>query len=187
MKWGYPIACKIWSLSRVEADIDIHPAKQNYYTVHLSHINTCVFYMYRRYRISNNDVLLTVMTTSNRNNRLKSEMTTLGPACRLLGFKKMSDFFCLFTHFVSAQTMIFNSFYATVICSSYPLGAMDTGDIVGLKCPGLTSDALWQCRRCVRLFIFRYNSLYGLVSSCFRCLDSILNAHNCQFLNSKSL
>ena len=68
------------------------------------------------------------MPTSNRNNRLKSEMTTLGPACRLLGFKKMSEFFNLFTHFVSAQTMIFNSFYATVICISYPLGAMDTGD-----------------------------------------------------------
>ena len=50
------------------------------------------FYMYRRYRISNNYVLLTDLTTSNRNNRLESEMTTLGPACRLLGFIKMSDF-----------------------------------------------------------------------------------------------
>ena len=76
----------------MEGDIDIDPAKQNNYTVHLSHINTCAFYMYRRYRISNNYVLLADMTTSNRNNRLKSEMTTLGPACRLLGFKKMSDF-----------------------------------------------------------------------------------------------
>ena len=85
------MACKIRSLSRVEGDIDNDPAKQNNYTVHLSHINTCVFYMYRRYRISNNDVLLVDMATSNRNNRLKSEMTTLGPACRLLGFKKMSD------------------------------------------------------------------------------------------------
>ena len=187
MKWGYPIACKIWSLSRVEGDIGIHPAKQNYHTVHLSHINTCVFHMYRRYRISNNFVLLAVMTTSNRNNRLKSEMTTLGPACRLLGFKKMIEFFCLFTHFVSAQTIIFNSFYATVICISYLLGAMNTVDIVGLKCRDLTSDASGQFRRCARVFIFRYSSLYGLVSSCFRCLDSILNAHNCQFLNSKSL
>ena len=32
--------------------------------------------------------------------------------------------------------MIFNSFYATVICISDPLGTMDTGDIVGLKCRG---------------------------------------------------
>ena len=186
MKWGYPIACKIWSLSRVKGDIDIDPARLNNYTVHLSHINTCVFYMYRRYRISNNYVLWTDRTTSNRNNRLKSEMTTLGPACRLLGFKKMSDI-CLFTHFVSSTTMIFNSFYATVICISDPLGAMDTGDIVGLKCWGLTSDASGLCRRCARVFIFRYNSLYGLVSSIFRCLNSILNAHNCQFLNVKSL
>ena len=83
--------------------------------------------------------------------------------------------------------MIFNSFYATVICISDPIGAMDTGDIVGLKCQGLTSDALGQCRRCARVFIFSYNSLYGLVSSCFRCLNSILNAHNGQFLNFKSL
>ena len=43
LKWGYPIACKIGSLSRVEGDIDIDPAKQNYYSVQLSHINTCVF------------------------------------------------------------------------------------------------------------------------------------------------
>ena len=50
------------------------------------------FYMYIRYRICNNYVLLTDLTTSNRNNRLESEMTTLGPACRLLGFIKMSDF-----------------------------------------------------------------------------------------------
>ena len=82
----------------MEGDIDIDPAKQNNYTVHLSHINTCVFYMFRRYRISNNYVLLADMTTSNRNNRLKSEMTTLGPDCRLLGFKKMIDFSaCLLT------------------------------------------------------------------------------------------
>ena len=94
----YPIPCKIWSLSRVEGDIDIDLAKQNNYTVHLSHIDTCVFYMYRRYRISDNYVLLADMTTSIRNNRLKSEMTTLGPACRLLGFNKMSDFSaCLLT------------------------------------------------------------------------------------------
>ena len=57
---------------------------------------------------------------------------------------------------------------------------MDTGDIVGLKCGGLTSDASGQCRRCARVFIFRYNSLCGLVSSCFYCLNSILNAPNCQ-------
>ena len=95
---GVPNCMQNWSLSRVDGDIDIDPAKQNNYTVHLSHINTCVFYMYRRYRISNNYVLLADMTTSNRNNRLKSEMTTLGPACRLLGFKKMSDFSaCLLT------------------------------------------------------------------------------------------
>ena len=37
--------------------------------------------------------------------------------------------------------MIFSSFYAIVICISDPLGAMDTGDIVGLKCRGFTSDA----------------------------------------------
>ena len=29
--------------------------------------------------------------------------------------------------------MIFNSLYATVICISDPLGAMDTGDIGGLS------------------------------------------------------
>ena len=126
--------------------------------------------MYRRYRISNNYVLLADMTTFNRNNRLKSEMTTLGPACRLLGFKKMSDFSaCLLTS--SLLKHDFNSFYVTVVCISDPLGAMDIGDIVGLKCRGLTSDASGQCRRCARVFIFRYNSLYGLVSSCFRCLN----------------
>ena len=95
---GVPIACKIWSLSRVEGDIDIGPAKQKNYTVHLYLINTCVFNMYRRYRISNNNVLLADIATSYRNDRFKSEMTTLGPACRLLGFKKMSDFSaCLLT------------------------------------------------------------------------------------------
>ena len=126
--------------------------------------------MYRRCRISNNYVLLADMTTFNRNNRLKSEMTTLGPACRLLGFKKMSDFSaCLLTS--SLLKHDFNSFYVTVVCISDPLGAMDTMDIVGLKCRGLTSDASGQCRRCARVFIFRYNSLYGLVSSCFRCLN----------------
>ena len=67
------MACKIWSLSRVEGDIDIDPAKQNNYNVHRSHINTCVFNTYRRYRISNKYVLLADMRTSNRNNRLKSE------------------------------------------------------------------------------------------------------------------
>ena len=130
LKWGYPIACKIRSLSRVEGDIDIDPAKQNNYTVHLSHINTCVFYMYRRYRINNNYVFLADMTTSNRKNRLKSEMTTLGPACPLLGFKKMSDFLPVYSPRLFYNND-FNSFYATVICISAPLGAMDTGDIVG--------------------------------------------------------
>ena len=40
MKWGYPIACKIWNLSRDKGDIDIHAAKRNSYAVHLFHINT---------------------------------------------------------------------------------------------------------------------------------------------------
>ena len=53
--------------------------------------------------------------------------------------------------------------------------------------PGLTSDDLGQCHRCARVFIFGYNSLYDLVSSYFRYLDSILNAHNCHCLNFKSL
>ena len=35
---------------------------------------------------------MTDKTIPNRNNRLKSEMTTLGPTCRLLGFIKMGDF-----------------------------------------------------------------------------------------------
>ena len=48
--------------------------------------------MYRRYRISNNYIPLTDKTASNKNNRLKSEMTTLGPTCRLLGFIKMGYF-----------------------------------------------------------------------------------------------
>ena len=55
------------------------------------------FYMCRRYRISNNHIPLTDKTIPNRNNRLKSEMTTLGPTCRLLGFIKMGDFFSLLT------------------------------------------------------------------------------------------
>ena len=38
-----PIVCKIGSLSRAEGDIDIDLAKRNYYTVHLFHINTCIF------------------------------------------------------------------------------------------------------------------------------------------------
>ena len=63
--------------------------------------------------------------------------------------------------------MILNSFYATVICISDPLGAMNTGDIVGLKCRGLTSDASGQCRRCARVFIFRYNSLDGWLALVF--------------------
>ena len=142
--------------------------------------------MYRRYRISNNHVLLADTTTSYRNNRLKSDLTTLGPSCRLLGLK-MSDFSACLLTLSLLITLIFNSFYATVICISDPLGAMDTGDIVELKCRGLTSDASGQCRRYARVFMFCYNSLYGLVSSCFRCLNSILNAHNCQFLIFKSL
>ena len=40
---GVPIVCKIGSLSRAEGDIDIDPAKRNYYTTHLFHINTCIF------------------------------------------------------------------------------------------------------------------------------------------------
>ena len=40
---GYPFVCIIGSLSRAEGDIDIDPAKRNYYTVHLFHINTCIF------------------------------------------------------------------------------------------------------------------------------------------------
>ena len=31
------------SMSRAEGDIDIDPAKRNYYTVHLFHMNTCIF------------------------------------------------------------------------------------------------------------------------------------------------
>ena len=50
------------------------------------------FYMFRRYRISNNYIPMTDKAIPNRNNRLKSEMTTLGPTCRLLGFIKMGDF-----------------------------------------------------------------------------------------------
>ena len=34
-----------WYVSRAEDNIDINPAKQNYYTVHLFHINTCVLYV----------------------------------------------------------------------------------------------------------------------------------------------
>ena len=86
------MACKIWSLSRAEGDIDIDPAKRNYYTVHLFHINVCIFYMYRKYQISNKYIPMTDKTIPNRINRLKSEMTTLGPTCRLLGFIKMGDF-----------------------------------------------------------------------------------------------
>ena len=37
------MVCKIGSLSRAAGDIDIDPAKRNYYTVHLFHINTCMF------------------------------------------------------------------------------------------------------------------------------------------------
>ena len=84
--------CIIGSLSRAEGDIDIDLAKRNYYTVHLFHINTCIFYMYRRYRNSNNYIPMTDKTIPNRNNRVKSEMTTLGPTCRLLGFINMGDF-----------------------------------------------------------------------------------------------
>ena len=40
---GVPNCMQIGSLPRVEGDTDIDPVKQNYYTVHLSHINTCVF------------------------------------------------------------------------------------------------------------------------------------------------
>ena len=36
------MVCQIGSLSRAEGDIDIDPAKQKY-TVHLFHINTCIF------------------------------------------------------------------------------------------------------------------------------------------------
>ena len=53
---------------------------------------TLAFYMYRIYRISNNYIPLTDKTFPKRNNRLKSEMTTLGLTCRLLGFIKMGDF-----------------------------------------------------------------------------------------------
>ena len=68
------------------------------------------FYMYRRYRISNNYIPMTDKTIPNRNNRLKSEMTTLGPTCRLLGFIKMGDFF---PYFVCVETTTL-----TVLCTS---------------------------------------------------------------------
>ena len=67
------------------------------------------FYMYRRYRISNNCIPMTDKTIPKRNNRLKSEMTTLGPTCRLLGFI-FFRFFSLFTHFVCVNTTTLNRF-----------------------------------------------------------------------------
>ena len=64
------------------------------------------FYMYRRYQISNKYTLFTEKTISNKNNRLKSEMTTLGPTCRLLGFIKMGGFSpCLLTSSVLKQRL----------------------------------------------------------------------------------
>ena len=40
-----------------------------------------------------------------RNNRMKSEMTTLGPTCRLLGFIKMGDFLPVNTSSVLKQRL----------------------------------------------------------------------------------
>ena len=63
---------------------------------------------------------------------------------------------------------------------------MYAGDIVGLKCWGLTSDESRQCRICAGV---SYSTIIPCTQSgklLFRCLDSILNTHNCQFLNFKS-
>ena len=109
--------------------------------------------MYRRYQISNKNIPLSDKTISNRNNTLKSEMTTLGLTCRLLGFIKMSDFFSLFTHFVCVKTTTFSSFYASIFRIIRSLGTMYSGDIAGLMCWGLTSDEVCQCRRCARVSV----------------------------------
>ena len=62
---------------------------------------------------------------------------------------------------------------------------MYNGDIEGLKCMGLTSDESWQKHRCAGV-------LFSTIIACtqsgkllFSCLDSILDAHKCQFLNFK--
>ena len=75
---------------------------------------------------------------------------------------------------------------APVICVSGPLGAGDTGDIAGLKGRDITADESRQCRRCAGVLLSRKNSLHSLISSCFHCLDSILNIHTCQILNFKT-
>ena len=79
---------------------------------------------------------MTDKTISNRNNRLKSEMTSLGPTCRLLGFIRMGDY-SPYLLISSALNNDFNSFYAPVFRISRSLGIhVCTGDIVGLKCRG---------------------------------------------------
>ena len=94
------------------------------------------FYMYRRYLISNNYIPMTDKTIPNRNNRLKSEMTTLCPTCRLLGFIKIGDFFPV-NSLRLCWNNDFNSFYAPVFRIPPPgAGGMFTGDIAGLKCRG---------------------------------------------------
>ena len=63
---------------------------------------------------------------------------------------------------------------------------MYAGDIVRLKCQGLTSDESWQCRRCAGV---SYSTIIACTQSgklLFSCLNSILNTHNCQFLNFRS-
>ena len=101
MKLGYPIVCKIGSLSRAEGNIDIDSTKRNYYTVHLFHIHSCIFTC-----TEDIELAITDKTISKRNNWLKSEMTTLGPTCRLFGFIKMDDFSpCLVSSSVLKQPL----------------------------------------------------------------------------------
>ena len=86
-KWGYQIVCKIGSLSSAEGDIDIEIT-----ILYICFTLTLAFLHVQRISKAIITLHMTDKTTPNRHNRLKSEMTTLGPTCRLLGFIKMGNF-----------------------------------------------------------------------------------------------
>ena len=62
---------------------------------------------------------MTDKTIPNRNKWLKSEMTTLGPTCRLLGFIKMGDF----SPPVNVETTTLTRFMHQPFVYPPPLGA----------------------------------------------------------------
>ena len=69
--------------------------------------------------------------------------------------KKKKYFFYKDAVICSLMIVKLNEYNAPVISNPGPYGAVDSGDIAGLKCRDLTSDEFRQCRRCTGVLISR--------------------------------